>query len=465
MAEEVQATEKSIFPNLGILSNTSLEGLRPEVQDQLQRDATKRMFLGGLLSGGNFGVAFQSAVGVPNDYFARQQQILAQQQQAERDRAAAAAYQPTRAPFDANSQQIGMLSEQLRGLSPEDIQYESGRIVNTAMGAVPRVFNPAIAMQNALPIIARSDPTKMAEALKTMRPYSVEAGSQMRDPFTNKVIGYTPGGVEKGQQIQVDPATGAEKVVDLPGSVESIARRAMATESAKPTDVYDPQTGSYRAATVGEAIGGKLITKPGPGMEKTETKTAESFAAKQSNFPTAEKGINAYIEQSKFLENQIDQAIALAKQRGTTGLVGSQAAKIQGTPAYNLQQLLAPIQSGVAFDALKDLKANDSSLGQIAVKEFEALAGSKGSVSQGQTDAQLIRSLTSLKERLATGRDRVAGEYYSIYKDFALTPERIAPIVEQARQNPLNVPPGFQVRAMGQEQYLVGPNKFFQKIK
>lgn len=232
MAEEVQTTEKSIFPNLGILSNTSLEGLRPEVQDQLQRDATKRMFLGGLLSGGNFGVAFQSAVGVPNDYFARQQQILAQQQQAERDRAAAAAYQPTRAPFDANSQQVGMLSEQLRGLSPEDIQYESGRIVNTAMGAVPRVFNPAIAMQNALPIIARSDPTKMAEALKTMRPYSIEAGSQMRDPFTNKVIGYTPGGVEKGQQIQFDPTTGAEKVVDLPGAVESISRRALAEKGA-----------------------------------------------------------------------------------------------------------------------------------------------------------------------------------------------------------------------------------------
>lgn len=465
MAEEVQATEKSIFPNLGILSNTSLEGLRPEVQDQLQRDATKRMFLGGLLSGGNFGVAFQSAVGVPNDYFARQQQILAQQQQAERDRAAAAAYQPTRAPFDANSQQVAMLSEQLRGLSPEDIQYESGRIVNTAMGAVPRVFNPAIAMQNALPIIARSDPTKMAEALKTMRPYSIEAGSQMRDPFTNKVIGYTPGGVEKGQQIQVDPATGAEKVVDLPGSVESIARRAMATESAKPTDVYDPQTGSYRAATVGEAIGGKLVTKPGPGMEKTETRTAESFAEKQSMFPSAEKAFNAYREQTGYMEQRIDKAIALAKQRGTTGTIGAQAAKIPGTPAYDLQQLLLPIQSNVAFEGLRDIKADDATLGSIAVKEFEALSSMKGSVNQGQSDKQLIAGLQALKDMLATGRERFANEYYQKYKDFALTPERIAPIVEQARQNPLNVPPGFQVRAMGQEQYLVGPNKFFQKIK
>jgi len=460
MAEE----NKSFFPNIGILSDTSLQGLSSEVQDQLQRDATKRMIIGGLLSG-RPDIGFQSAVGVPTDYFARQQQILGQQQQAERDRAVAASYQPTRAPFNQDSEQAGMLAKQLRGLSPEDIQYESGRIVNTAMGVVPRQFNPAAFMTNALPVIARSDPTKMAEALKSMRPYTVEAGSQIRDPFTGQVTGYAPSSTEKNQQIQIDPVTGKEKVVDLPGAIESLTRRATATEGAKPTDVYDPQTGSYRAATVGEAVGNKLITKPGPGMEKSETKTAESLVDKRSNFPTAEKGINAYVEQTKFLENTIDQAIGLAKQRGTTGLVGAQAAKVQGTPAYNLRQLLDPIRNGTAFDTLKDLKANDASLGQIAVKEFEALASSKGSVDQGQTDAQLIKALTSLKDRLATGRDRVTGEYYSIYKDFALTPDRITPIIEQARQNPLNVPQGFQVRAIGEEQYLVGPNKFFQKIK
>jgi hypothetical protein len=351
-----------------------------------------------------------------------------------------------------------MLEQDIQDFGPDAARTVSALYSNPNL---PRELNKPLYTRNVSQILAATSPKDWAEFEKNIRPYEGTPGAP-RYGLNGQQIDTVPI-VKDG--IYTTFKNGVPSASVIANAPQAQAAMAAATEGVKPMDVYDPARGVYKASTVAEAVGGGLATKPGPGVIQTEEKTAQSAVAKQSNFPTAEKGINAYVEQSKFLENQIDQAIALAKQRGTTGLIGSQAAKIQGTPAFNLQQLLAPIQSGVAFDALKDLKANDSSLGQIAVKEFEALAGSKGSVNQGQTDAQLISSLNSLKERLATGRDRVTGEYYNIYKDFALTPERIAPIVEQAIQNPLNVPPGFQVRAVGQEQYLVGPNKFFQKIK
>jgi hypothetical protein len=339
---------------------------------------------------------------------------------------------------------------------------------NQGAGLSQRVQNAPIdvdaAMKAALGMSGNPSQSRIVENLKAMQQqFRPELGA-FATPG-GRITGTVPLADKSGMTRQYNPNTGQWEFGAGTGATSAVSELESAVQGAKPQEVYDPVSGTYKLASTAQAISGGLPVKPGPGMEKSEAKTAESLVDKRSNFPTAEKGINAYVEQTKFLENTIDQAIGLAKQRGTTGLVGAQAAKVQGTPAYNLRQLLDPIRNGTAFDTLKDLKANDASLGQIAVKEFEALASSKGSVDQGQTDAQLIKALTSLKDRLATGRDRVTGEYYSIYKDFALTPDRIAPIVEQARQNPLNVPPGFQVRAVGEEQYLVGPNKFFQKIK
>jgi hypothetical protein len=71
MAEE----SKSWFPNLGLLSESALTGLSPEVQDQLQRESVKRMVIGGLLSG-RPDIGFQSAVGVPNDYIQNQNRLM-----------------------------------------------------------------------------------------------------------------------------------------------------------------------------------------------------------------------------------------------------------------------------------------------------------------------------------------------------------------------------------------------------
>jgi hypothetical protein len=71
MAEE----SKSFFPNIGILSDSSLLGIDPAMQDQLQREASKRMLIGGLLSG-RPDIGFQSAIGTASDYATSQQRLM-----------------------------------------------------------------------------------------------------------------------------------------------------------------------------------------------------------------------------------------------------------------------------------------------------------------------------------------------------------------------------------------------------
>lgn len=94
MAEE----SKSWFPNIGILSESSLLGIPPEMQDQLQREASKRMLVGGLLSG-RPDIGFQSAIGTATDYATSQQRLMdlaEKQRQQQAEDAWSAKYNPTK---------------------------------------------------------------------------------------------------------------------------------------------------------------------------------------------------------------------------------------------------------------------------------------------------------------------------------------------------------------------------------
>lgn len=131
MAEE----SKSWFPNIGLLSESSLIGIPQEMQDQLQREASKRFVLGGLLSG-RPDVAFSSAIGTANDYAASQQRLLdlaekQRQQQAEDEWAAKynpTKYQETSPEFmgpvstDAAKYQASMAAARAAGLPTFDVE-------------------------------------------------------------------------------------------------------------------------------------------------------------------------------------------------------------------------------------------------------------------------------------------------------------------------------------------------------
>jgi hypothetical protein len=225
------AEEKSWFPNIGILSESSLLGIPAEMQDQLQREASKRMLIGGLLSG-RPDIGFQSAIGVPNDYFARQQQILSVNQQDQRNRAVAAATLPTRlgATQSGEMNQLQALANQegvpISEIDPLTIQ---GLASNRNL---PREFNPAIFSKIATPLVAATDPTKLPQYLKDLRPTASQPGDIFRDVYTNKLTAVNPPALEKAQEYVYDSLGNITGVRNLEGRAQAVKEIATAEKGA-----------------------------------------------------------------------------------------------------------------------------------------------------------------------------------------------------------------------------------------
>jgi hypothetical protein len=74
---------------------------------------------------------------------------------------------------------------------------------------------------------------------------------------------------------------------------------------------------------------------------------------------------------------------------------------VPGTPAFDVQQRIAPIVANIGFDRLDQMRQESPSggaLGQVAVQELKYLQSVKGSLEQGQTAGQLLGNLQTIKK-------------------------------------------------------------------
>ncbi|MFZ1618675.1 MAG: hypothetical protein WAT41_15110, partial [Flavobacteriales bacterium] len=103
----------------------------------------------------------------------------------------------------------------------------------------------------------------------------------------------------------------------------------------------------------------------------------------------------------------IDRAVDAADWT-TTGVVGSIAKSVPGTPAHNLANIIDTIEANIGFDRLQQMR-NESqtggALGQVAVQELDALQKSIASLKQSQSDKQFRDNLLMVKRRYAVARD------------------------------------------------------------
>lgn len=78
----------------------------------------------------------------------------------------------------------------------------------------------------------------------------------------------------------------------------------------------------------------------------------------------------------------------------------------KGTDAAEIESLLPQLRAQLAFDALKDLKASNTSLGQVAIKEIELLQSAIVALDQDNMKPETFRSqLLKLKDQIgATGQ-------------------------------------------------------------
>jgi hypothetical protein len=104
------------------------------------------------------------------------------------------------------------------------------------------------------------------------------------------------------------------------------------------------------------------------------------------------------VAQANIVLSKISQARDLVNRSAlpTTGFLGGQMAKIKGTPAYDLQQLLEPIKANIGFDSLNQMRQTSptgGALGNVTVRELELLQSKIASVEQAQSRVQFLRAL------------------------------------------------------------------------
>jgi hypothetical protein len=108
--------------------------------------------------------------------------------------------------------------------------------------------------------------------------------------------------------------------------------------------------------------------------------------------------------------NTVDEAIPLVGIT-TAGVAG--ALNIPGTDGRNLEEALKTIKANLGFDRLqqmRDASKTGGALGQVAVKELEALQASIASLDRGQSPAVLKRNLEDIKFYYTRWSKAVRGE-------------------------------------------------------
>lgn len=123
--------------------------------------------------------------------------------------------------------------------------------------------------------------------------------------------------------------------------------------------------------------------------------------------------ISSKESQNSMLNGLIDQAIGEA-DLFTTGLVGSIAEHIPGTPAYDLTANLDTIRANIGFDKLAEMRANSptgGALGQVSDRENRLLQAVWGSLENSQSRAQFVDNLELVKSQVAQSWDRINEAY------------------------------------------------------
>lgn len=277
MAEE----NKSWFPNIGILSDSSLLGIPAEMQDQLQREATKRMFIGGLLSG-RPDIGFQSAIGTATDYATSQQRLmeLAEKQRQQQEEAAwSAKYNPTK--YQETSPEFA------GPVTPDVSAYQTSIGQARAMGLPTADVNAAL---RDLTTLRSPRQAAMLQGFQASLPKVGEGGTLT-----------APGGQYLGTVPQFSPSQGIVygtrtdaqgRIVpfsqEIPGAVDTRGRVTGAETRAREENTYRPittpsggQSFAFPSEIRGNAIGGTGAGGTGGGLTQTASDVAQNKAAEE----------------------------------------------------------------------------------------------------------------------------------------------------------------------------------------
>lgn len=146
---------------------------------------------------------------------------------------------------------------------------------------------------------------------------------------------------------------------------------------------YDPVTGQYKlVASRAKTYAPKTTNGT---TDNTGTETAPSYRT--------EKALNVI--------SQIDEALNMISPY-TTGVLGTVAGLIPGTPAKDLQKSIEAIKANIGFSELQTMREaskTGGALGQVAVQELNALQSTLGSLDTTQSPEALYKNLQDIRDR------------------------------------------------------------------
>jgi hypothetical protein len=144
---------------------------------------------------------------------------------------------------------------------------------------------------------------------------------------------------------------------------------------------------------------------------------AESQAAKIQNRGQRIGALESQEDQNQLLGEMLDQAKDLSGF-WTTGFIGGQASRIQGSPAYDLSATLNTLKATAGFDRLQEMRDNSptgGALGSVTERELELLTSTWGSIEQAQSQEQFERALDRFERQVQRSWDRVNAAYQRDY--------------------------------------------------
>lgn len=224
------------LPSIGLLSDSSLQGIDEATRNKLQSEATGRFLLGSLLSG-RPDIGFQSAIGTANDY-TQSQTRLADLEQKKQIRNLAQGYmRPIGVGLEEGSEQEQMLSSQMAGMGAEAGQKTVQALASNQN--IPRKFDQRGFFDAVQPLMA-AEPTKLSEMLKNIRATPSEPGAVFRDPFSNKITSVNPPRLEAGEEYVYNGRGDIVGLRNLAGKVEAIKERTVAEKGAAAQFEFKP---------------------------------------------------------------------------------------------------------------------------------------------------------------------------------------------------------------------------------
>lgn len=193
----------------------------------------------------------------------------------------------------------------------------------------------------------------------------------------------------------------------------------------RPKDYEDPQYQAWRErlATLGRpstTVNVDQMPQPPQGWYYRRSAKGGTQLAPIPGGPAAreiEAGEKAETAQQEAVQRQggivlqdIDRALDMSGEMGTTGFLGALAQDLPGTSAHDLNNILGSIRANVGFDKLQQMRANSptgGALGQVSENENRLLQSVLGSLEQSQSREQFQYNLKRLRN---TYLDIVHGE-------------------------------------------------------